>query len=49
VLFQAQGYNYVSGGSVVGYKLRNEMGMAFDGNNVYVIPTQAFDWSLTKQ
>ena len=30
------GYNYVSGGSVVSYGMRNEVGVAFDGNNMYL-------------
>ncbi|PMD35890.1 iron reductase domain protein [Hyaloscypha variabilis F] len=30
----SSGYNYVSGGSVVGYGMRNEVGVAFDGNNM---------------
>jgi acetyltransferase-like isoleucine patch superfamily enzyme len=29
-------YNFVSGGAVVGYGMRNEVGMTFDGNNMYV-------------
>lgn len=30
----ASGYNYVSGGYVMGYGMRNEVGITFDGNNM---------------
>lgn len=30
------GYNYVSGGWLAGYGMRNEVGIAFDGNNMFV-------------
>jgi len=32
------GYNYISGGWNAGYGLRNEVGITFDGNNMYVSP-----------
>lgn len=32
------GYNYVSGGTVMGYGLLNDIGMAFDGNNMLASP-----------
>jgi glucose/arabinose dehydrogenase len=31
------GYKFVTQGQVVGYGLRNEVGLAFDGNNMWVI------------
>jgi len=37
-------YNFVSGGAVVGYGMRNEVGMAFDGNNMYVAPLPISQW-----
>jgi glucose/arabinose dehydrogenase len=33
------GYNYVTGGWNAGYGLRNEVGLAFDGNNMYALTT----------
>ena len=38
LLIRPDSYNFVSGGAVVGYGMRNEVGMAFDGNNMYVAP-----------
>ena len=34
------GYNYISGGWNAGYGLRNEVGITFDGNNMYVAENQ---------
>lgn len=35
----SSGYNYVSGGYVMGYGLRNDVGITFDGNNMSVVPS----------
>ena len=39
------GHNYISGGWNAGYGLRNEVGITFDGNNMYVSPS--FESNLT--
>jgi glucose/arabinose dehydrogenase len=35
------GHNYVTGGWLAGYGMRNEVGMTFDGNNMLVFPPHA--------